>query len=341
MSHAMTTVAEQTIIEAPIASERCSFPTPTCKKSSLAQNDIPPEEEGGTSTAKAPSTPPKNGPSATSADTPTTQKPSKINDFLGRVTYYGYRYYDPVTGRWPSRDPIEEKGGLNLYGFVGNDGVNTIDIFGLEKNPYEGVKRSWPKTPNFDPLQVDRNAKSLKADYKRVLKMEGADCTGYVQHINGHCKNAKIFIDMMNSFSGPITPEMHAAIQLAQQNYNTYCKDGKPKFKSEKQSSSGGIEQDAAQSDSSVETSSEKAFGPALAPPQLSLTPSTSSLPGTHPLRGTGMQPLEYRLKESEFGRAPGGATGRPGARAAAAQTQLGPRGNPFGPHRFIPAGGF
>ena len=127
----MTTVAEQTIIEAPIASERCSFPTPTCKKSSPAQDDIPPEEEGGTSTPKAPSTPPKNGPSATSADTPTTQKPSKINDFLGRVTYYGYRYYDPITGRWPSRDPIEEDGGVNLYGFVGNNGFNYLDILGL------------------------------------------------------------------------------------------------------------------------------------------------------------------------------------------------------------------
>jgi RHS repeat-associated protein len=44
--------------------------------------------------------------------------------------YYGYRYYDPVTGRWPSRDPIQEKGGLNLYRFVGNDGINRLDILG-------------------------------------------------------------------------------------------------------------------------------------------------------------------------------------------------------------------
>jgi RHS repeat-associated protein len=130
MPQAMTTVAEQTIIEAPIASERCSFPTPTCKKSSPAQDDIPPEEEGGTSTPKAPSTPPKNGPSATSADTPTTQKPSKINDFLGRVAYYGYRYYDPVTGRWPSRDPIAERGGVNLYGMVRNNPIGRIDRLG-------------------------------------------------------------------------------------------------------------------------------------------------------------------------------------------------------------------
>ena len=48
------------------------------------------------------------------------------------LLYYGYRYYDPQTGRWPSRDPIEEEGGVNLYGFVGNDGVSKLDLLGLE-----------------------------------------------------------------------------------------------------------------------------------------------------------------------------------------------------------------
>jgi RHS repeat-associated protein len=47
------------------------------------------------------------------------------------VTYYGYRYLDPHTGRWPSRDPIGESGGMNLYGFVRNDGVNRWDMLGL------------------------------------------------------------------------------------------------------------------------------------------------------------------------------------------------------------------
>ena len=45
--------------------------------------------------------------------------------------YYGYRYYDPMTGRWPSRDPLEEMGGMNLYGFAGNDGVNYYDRLGM------------------------------------------------------------------------------------------------------------------------------------------------------------------------------------------------------------------
>ena len=47
------------------------------------------------------------------------------------VAYYGYRYYDPKTGRWPSRDPIGEEGGMNLYGFVENDGVNQRDLLGM------------------------------------------------------------------------------------------------------------------------------------------------------------------------------------------------------------------
>ena len=46
--------------------------------------------------------------------------------------YYGYRYYDPETGRWPSRDPIGERGGVNLYGFVGNNGVNRWDYLGMK-----------------------------------------------------------------------------------------------------------------------------------------------------------------------------------------------------------------
>ena len=39
---------------------------------------------------------------------------------LGLV-YYNYRHYNPQDGRWISRDPIGEKGGVHLYGFVKNN----------------------------------------------------------------------------------------------------------------------------------------------------------------------------------------------------------------------------
>jgi len=45
--------------------------------------------------------------------------------------YYGYRWLDTVTGRWVGRDPIGERGGINLYGFVENRGLQWIDPVGL------------------------------------------------------------------------------------------------------------------------------------------------------------------------------------------------------------------
>jgi len=35
---------------------------------------------------------------------------TKKRDEESGLYYYGYRYYDPQTGRWPSRDPLEEYG---------------------------------------------------------------------------------------------------------------------------------------------------------------------------------------------------------------------------------------
>ena len=44
---------------------------------------------------------------------------------------------------WPSRDPIGEDGGANLYEFVGNDGVNWVDLLGLvpPKNVEDALKQ--------------------------------------------------------------------------------------------------------------------------------------------------------------------------------------------------------
>jgi RHS repeat-associated protein len=66
------------------------------------------------------------------------------------VYYYGYRYYDPSTGRWLSRDPIQEKGGVNLYGFLQNNGVSTYDLLGLfviSGYPYIPPVTSVPASP--------------------------------------------------------------------------------------------------------------------------------------------------------------------------------------------------
>jgi len=66
--------------------------------------------------------------------------------------YYGYRYLDTVNGRWPSRDPIGEKGGVNLFGMAGNDTVNGVDFLGLA---YPGAEQVQPATPDWLPKVSD------------------------------------------------------------------------------------------------------------------------------------------------------------------------------------------
>jgi len=56
---------------------------------------------------------------------------TKLFDIDTGLYYYGYRYYSPRLGRWITRDRIEEAGGLNLYGAVGNNAINAIDLYGL------------------------------------------------------------------------------------------------------------------------------------------------------------------------------------------------------------------
>ena len=91
---------------------------------------------------------------------------TKYQDDETDLLYYGYRYYKPSTGRWVSRDPIEEEGfnnspavgemfdadeaSLNVYAFVDNVPVMQEDINGLTgtlkiklKKPYSLTCGGW------------------------------------------------------------------------------------------------------------------------------------------------------------------------------------------------------
>lgn len=59
-----------------------------------------------------------------------------IDDELG-CAYYNYRHYESRIGSWLSRDPIEENGGLRIYGFCRNM-HSAVDFVGL-KNYMVGV----------------------------------------------------------------------------------------------------------------------------------------------------------------------------------------------------------
>ena len=96
-------------------------------------------------------------------------------------------YYDPHVGRWASRDPIEEKGGGNLYGFVYNNPVVWFDRHGREpmlppgwhgpnqpydptSNPFTGPPPKITPTLFFwqTPRCTDKNGNILETRFIQV-----------------------------------------------------------------------------------------------------------------------------------------------------------------------------
>ena len=52
---------------------------------------------------------------------------TKRGDFKSGLVYFGYRFYVPHLGRWLNRDPLQEQGGINLYGYVHGDPLGYVD----------------------------------------------------------------------------------------------------------------------------------------------------------------------------------------------------------------------
>jgi RHS repeat-associated protein len=91
---------------------------------------------------------------------PDSGKGLSINGLLEspqmQVAWYGYRYYDPVTGRWPSRDPIGERGGVNLHAFIENSPLTGVDFLGLDKIVLD-ISFTMPQSPLSDAANLAKS----------------------------------------------------------------------------------------------------------------------------------------------------------------------------------------
>ena len=56
---------------------------------------------------------------------------SKIFHTSAGISCFGYRWYDPVSGRWLSKDVIGEVGGINLYEYCLGSPLSYSDAYGL------------------------------------------------------------------------------------------------------------------------------------------------------------------------------------------------------------------
>jgi RHS repeat-associated protein len=85
---------------------------------------------------------------------------TKRHDESTGLSYYGYRFYNPAIGRWITRDPLGEAGGINLYGFVGNNPINRVDLLGLwGEDVHSGIGNTnygtykWAIDAGFSPSE--------------------------------------------------------------------------------------------------------------------------------------------------------------------------------------------
>jgi RHS repeat-associated protein len=121
---------------------------------------------------------------------------TKPQDLQTGLYYYGYRFYDPVTGRWPSRDPIGDVAFFNpvsklmtglrfedyvselhkmCYGFLENGPISVIDKLGLRSTGYGMGGKCCNKSDSVEWALVDGY----------YLMLEPGECTKWCDDCDG------------------------------------------------------------------------------------------------------------------------------------------------------------
>jgi len=128
----------------------------------------------------------------------------------------GWSFYNPSTGRWLNRDPIEEKGDLNIYAFVRNEAIQQVDPWGRQIYPSPSLPYPYPGSPL--PPRPNPNPKPEEPCCDRPCTDKGASyATGesFAIMVPGHQQGDKDPID-----------EVAAAIKRTLKN----CKYGRGQY---------------------------------------------------------------------------------------------------------------
>ncbi len=102
-------------------------------------------------------------------------------------------FYNPSTGRWLSRDPIDEKGGVNLYAFGRNQPQDQVDALGLAA----GCRRcrvksltlipgAWHIQPGYGSLYFNFTIKATLSDEWRLGDRDDPKCCKYIQWMTAY-----------------------------------------------------------------------------------------------------------------------------------------------------------
>jgi RHS repeat-associated protein len=110
------------------------------------------------------------------------------------LTLAPFRAYDSALGRWLSRDPIEESGGMNLYGYVGGTPVSLVD-------PDGAAPAEWAES--FDSASTSAEAELIANPHAWVRN-------GAVSTVS---QMARGFVDMFRFGEGMATGDGWADVR--------------------------------------------------------------------------------------------------------------------------------
>jgi RHS repeat-associated protein len=116
---------------------------------------------------------------------------TKFWDQESGLIYYGVRYFSSVSGRWISRDPIAEEGGINLYAFIHNNAINGLDAIG--------------KLTTFEQ-EVMADVYADEAQAAKFIAQRGETIITRVQQAaNAHAQGQSLSVTIMDSAEGDAT----------------------------------------------------------------------------------------------------------------------------------------
>jgi hypothetical protein len=122
-----------------------------------------------------------------------------------------------VTGRWPSRDPIEEEGGVNLFGFVGNEPVNWVDVLGKRGCTNSEIKKAQANCAKDNRRYVGCKVTTVKigplyCDIARAIcGKKKSPCDGLEDQLESHKKKLNDY--RANPLAHDNTGDLKAALE--------------------------------------------------------------------------------------------------------------------------------